>query len=123
MYCLDTSALIELLRGSERGTRIKELLTGPASVTAFSVHELRGGARSGTTTVVDEFLEEFEIISYDAACARASAALEKALAKAGRSIGIIDTLIAGTCVAKHATLVTVDNDFKNVPELSVVVIS
>ena len=123
MQCLDSSAAIELLRGSEKGRRIKELLSDSVFITAFSVHELLAGLRNSELKTVEDFIRGLEILSYDAVCAIRSSAIEKSLSKRGRKINIVDVFIASICINNNKTLITTDKDFAHIKELEAKIIS
>ena len=108
MHCLDTSALIELLRGSKKGGKVKELLEDSLSTTALSVHELLIGVGDNEAEIVEDFLKGFEILSYDVGGASKSAAIEMSLSRQGKKINVIDVLIAGICMNASRTLISTD---------------
>lgn len=123
MQCLDTSAAIEILRGSEKGREIKELLSGNIFITTFSAHELFVGASDGQLQIIEDFLKSFEVLAYSSECAAKSSGIEKSLSKQGKKINLVDVFIAGICMANNCTLITTDSDFKSVKGLDVKVIS
>ncbi len=114
--CLDSSAIIDILSGSERGRRIKEVLTENIAITSFSVHELLVGS-DGKKKVIEDFLEGFDVLSYDAGCAAKSSDIEKSLSRQGRKINIIDIFIASICIKNSKMLVTSDKGFAGIKEL------
>jgi len=122
MHCLDTSAAIEILRGSEKGREIKELLSDDAFITAFSVHELFVGTHSSQSKTLEEFLKNFEVLDYNSECASKSAAIERSLSRQGKKINVIDVLIAGICMNASRTLISTDNDFRKINGLDVKII-
>lgn len=68
----------------------------------------------------DELLDVIAVLPYDRAAAAAAAGVRSALETAGRPIGPLDTLIAGTAIAHRATLITHNTrKFKRVSKLVV----
>lgn len=123
MQCLDSSALIELLVGSEKGRKIKEMLSDIIFMTSFSVHELFVGTADKELTMMQDFLKGFEVLPYNVECAIKSPAIEKALSKQGKKINIIDVFIASICINSNKMLITTDKDFKHIKGLDVKIIA
>jgi tRNA(fMet)-specific endonuclease VapC len=127
MFALDTNALIHFFRGVGR---VKErlLATPPAELAIPSVvlYELEIGiAQSGQATrrrsQLDALLAIVPILPLDTAGAKQAAVLNSGLRRKGEVIGPMDTLIAGTAIAHHATLVTHNTaEFRRVPGLNLV---
>jgi len=105
----DTDVLIDYLRGEgplvERITFELQHDLGTTVVTAF---ELWAGAIGSTKRerAVDTLLGALTIQPLDAEDARCAASLRRDLERAGRSIGMADSLIAGICVRHRAILIT-----------------
>jgi tRNA(fMet)-specific endonuclease VapC len=75
------------------------------------VFELETGIAKSTRPAkrraqLDELLSLVSVLPLDTAAARHAATIRASLEKAGRPIGPLDTLIAGTAAAHGATLVT-----------------
>lgn len=122
MQCLDSSAAIEILKGSEKGRKIKEMLSGSICITAFSIHELYVGAQD-KLKLIEDFLQGFEVLGYDMESAIKSSQIEKSLSVQGKKINIVDAFIAGICITNNKTLITTDRDFSKISGLDVKVIS
>lgn len=125
MYVLDSSALIELIRNLPRASKILDFLRdAPVETTSIVLHELLSGIPTEKQRLLlDDLLMDATIIPHDADAAHASASIQRTLNAAGMNIGMRDILIAGTCKAKNATLVTLDKDFARIKDLNVQVIS
>lgn len=127
MYVLDTNTLIYFFRGQGKVAE-RLLATPPAEVAipAISVYELEVGIAKSTQPAkrrrqFDELLETITVLPFDRAAAAAAAGVRSALEKAGRPIGPLDTLIAGTALAHRAILVTHNTrEFKRVSKLELI---
>jgi tRNA(fMet)-specific endonuclease VapC len=112
MYALDTNTLECFFRGE--GQVASHLLATPPldiAVPSVVVFELEEGiARSyqpkKRRRQLDALLALVTVLPFDQAAARCAAELDAALSAAGTPIGPIDTLIAGSALSRHATLVT-----------------
>jgi tRNA(fMet)-specific endonuclease VapC len=126
MPCLDTMFLIDWLRGSERA-RIKydKLRDDKAQLSASIVtaYELEKGAQlskgaSKDVKLVHDLLSELRILHFDQKCVDLSSDIYSSLSKKGKLVGEFDILIAATCIAAGETLVTNDEDFDQIADLS-----
>jgi predicted nucleic acid-binding protein len=123
MIILDTSAIIEILKGTEAGRKINQLtLNNETAITAFSTHELLVGARASEIPQLYGFLASLEAWGFDSASALESSRIKKELSGKGKSIGDIDIFIAGICMSNNAKLITLDKDFEPIEGLNVVVL-
>jgi tRNA(fMet)-specific endonuclease VapC len=112
MFVLDTNTVVDYFRG--RGRVAENLLSvtpGEVALPAVVAYEVWVGVL-GSQNVrrrraqYEEFLSSIEVISFDAMTSRRAAELRYALERRGEPIGPLDTLIAGTALARGATLVT-----------------
>jgi tRNA(fMet)-specific endonuclease VapC len=112
MFVLDTNTVIDYFKG--RGKVAEKLLSvAPREVAlpAVVAYEVWVGVLGSQNakrrqTQYEQFLSTIEVIPFDAATGRRAAELRHALERRGESIGPLDTLIAGTALARGATLVT-----------------
>jgi tRNA(fMet)-specific endonuclease VapC len=127
MFLLDTNTVIDYFRGKGRVAE-RLLAATPEQVALPSVvaYEVWVGVL-GSQNVrrrqaqYEEFLSSVEVIPFDASASRRAAELRYALQRRGESIGPLDTLIAGTALARSATLVTRNiKEFSRIPELDLV---
>lgn len=126
MYALDTNTLVYFFRG-EGGVASRLLAAPPRDIAVPSVvvFELEVGiARSNQPKKCrgqfDAFLALVTVLPFDHAAARCAAELDAALSDAGTPIGRMETLIAGSAVARHATLVTHNvREFRRVKGLKI----
>ncbi len=108
MFIADTDVLIDFLRGTGQAERIAiEIGTRRLHTTAITAFELWAG--SDTThqqTAVESLLAALTILPLDVSCARRAGEIRRDLDRAGRTIGMADSLIAGIAVEKDAILIT-----------------
>ena len=112
MFVLDTNSVIYFFKGSGR---IAERLaaTSPSDVRlpAVVLYELEVGIAGSAAPArrraqLAEFLSAVEVLPFGAAEAVRAATVRARLERAGKPIGPLDVLIAGTALAHGATLVT-----------------
>jgi len=120
-FVADTDVLIDFLRGSGEGAeRIElELKTGALCTTSISAFELWVGARGAREVkLIEALLGATVILPLDEAAARRSAEVRRLLDGKGLTIGMADSLIAGTCLHFGGVLITRNTKhFSRVPGL------
>jgi tRNA(fMet)-specific endonuclease VapC len=127
MFALDTNTVIYFFKGTGR-VQERLLATPPSEIAipAVVVYELEAGIAQSTHSAkrraqLDELLGILRVLPLDEAAAKAAAQAEAVLRAAGKPIGPMDTLIAGTALARRATLVTRNTaEFRRVRGLSIV---
>ena len=124
MNCLDTSALIDYLEGTEPMARfLEENEQFPLFAPAIALHEVYVGAARlrGKAGVTDarEDLDWAEPLELSDDAAAEAALIDAELHAKGNPIGAMDTLIAGMVRENGGTLVTRDNHFEHVNGLNV----
>jgi len=120
MYCLDSSAIIEIFCNSEEGKTISSLIDNyPTRVTSFSIFELLREMKKHEEEAIEKFFKEAEVIEFDYQAAIKSFEIEKKLKSEGNLINITDIFIAGTCLSKGLILVTCDKDFSKIKGLTI----
>lgn len=116
---LDSSAVIEMLRGTKKGEAILAMVSGKEielpSVAAFEL--LRGPPSQRPRTKA--FIDAVHDLPFDRAVAEEAALLEERLRHQGVPLGALDLLIAASAATRGTTLVTADADFKRVKDLNV----
>lgn len=116
MLVLDTSAMIEVAKGSERGQKIMEFLGDKAFTAAsFSVYEALFPEKG--TEKISEMIDLMEILNFDKESAKLSIEIEKDLKKAGKMINLLDIFIAAICVKYGYEIITCDEDFKKISKI------
>jgi len=127
MTCLDTTFLIDLLRGKENINAIKDELDRTElllSVAAPSVTELWSGVclMKGTATEkrrINDLLGSLVIHPLDEASAREAGEIEAELIASGKPIQTEDTMIAGIARLRGEKLVTRDKDYARITGLRI----
>lgn len=105
----DTDILIDTLRGREpiASQVMGALEANHLATTAITAFELWSGATSPRASEeVAAMLAPLGLLPVDHGAARAAAEIVLTLKRAGQSIGMADSLIAGICVARGASLFT-----------------
>jgi tRNA(fMet)-specific endonuclease VapC len=111
LYMLDTDIVSFALRGiGDVSARISERKRSEICISAITLAELRFGAeRRGSKKIhraVEVFVSEVEVLPFDDAAASRFGTVAVTLARSGKPIGQIDTLIAAHALSVDATLVT-----------------
>ena len=116
MFVLDSCICIDLMRGKLPYAYKLMSESNPAlfKVPAVVAAELYFGAENSAHPtenylLVERFLQPYEILPFNDACARAYAPIRYKLKEKGKPIGPNDLLIAATAIANQATLVS-NND-------------
>lgn len=123
MVCLDTSVAISFLKGDKKVVqKIAELEDSGAEVRISSItaHELLFDSyfyKPTELALTKEFVNSVDVLEFDRECANISALLRSEAMRAGKSLGIFDSMIAGIVLAKRETLLTSDRGFAVVNKL------
>lgn len=125
---IDTSILIAYERGQlDVVAHVAKREDEEAFLSVISASELLHGAHRATDPAirarrlafVEAILARFPVIEIDLEVARAHAALWSTLAQRGEMIGVHDSWLAATCIARDLTLITANTrEFDRVPGLS-----
>ncbi len=130
MACLDTTFLVDWLRGSERARakydsllRVDGKEAEQPSASIVTAYELEKGAKLSKNATKDlklvrDLLSELRILDFDQKCVNLSSDIYSDLSKKGKLVGEFDILIAAICIAAHQSLVTNDEDFEKITNLA-----
>ena len=125
-YLLDTDTCIYLINERPRSViaRVRRHAVGDIGVSTVTVSELAWGvAKTGSArnrVALEAFLLPLEIAPYDLAAALQYGEVRADLARRGRPIGPLDTMIASHALSVGAALVTNnEREFGRVPGLRV----
>lgn len=120
---VDTSVLIS----REQGRPLREVPGLASRFSAITIGELRAGVLAAASTAslsqrLDTLrtAEDVECIPVDAMVAAAWAELRQRLLETGRRMPVNDSWIAATAIAHGLPVVTQDDDYDDVPGLSVI---
>jgi tRNA(fMet)-specific endonuclease VapC len=126
VYALDTNTVIDFFRSAGRvAERLLATPPGDVAIPAVVLYELEVGiARAANAERRREQLHELSaraaLLPFGAPEAEASARLRTELERRGEPIGPIDTLIAGTALARGGILITHNTrEFGRVPGLRI----
>ncbi len=124
IYALDSNVVIHAMKGMGNvAAKLARVSPDQITIPAVVAYELKFGAlRSGNPAGrrrdLERLLEAVRVLPFDEACAEHAADLRFQLEQAGKSIGPMDVLIAGTALANGARLVTHNlREFERVPGL------
>lgn len=110
-YLLDTDMASYLIRG-DRVVEAKTLAHAAEwAISALTVQELRQGAllargNRPLELMVEAFIEDARVLAFDEKAARFAADIRVELHSKGKSIGLIDEMLAGHAKSIGAVLVT-----------------
>lgn len=118
MYFLDTSAILEILYGTEKGDQICNVITEkPLAISSISIHELFVGLKEKELLPLTNLLREITVLDFDKQSALKSAELARELKKRGKMINAIDLFIAATGLVHGYRLITCDKHFLSIEQL------
>ena len=116
MFVLDSSAVIDVIHGNERGARVMEIVGDEKFyITSISVHEIMLAEKDSEKAA--DFADKSYVFDFGKESAKISANIEKELKKSGKMINKGDIFIAAICIETNSTLVTCDGDFRKVAGL------
>ena len=124
-YCmiLDTTIVVDLLRGEETAIRkLKELETQhiPMSTTSITLFEIEQGMTERQREKILSLWKSLNILSFDAAAAQEAGTIHRALKKNGQLIDPEDSMIAGIALVQHEAVITRNlKHFERIPSLKV----
>ncbi len=127
MYALDTNTLIYFFKGSGNvAERLIEQRPAQIGIPTVVVYELEVGLAKSSSPAkrrsqLETLLDRVRILPLGLDEARAAGQIRARLEQAGKKIGLLDSLIAGTAFHHRATLVTHNvREFGRVEGLKVV---
>ncbi len=123
MTIADTDVLIDYLSGKGEADAVEQLLLrGAIRTTVISRFELLSGAKNAKQLArLLQLLEVVPSLGLDDASADAAAEIRRSLERAGNSIGMADSLIAGIVTTNGGVLLTRNRrHFERVPGIRLV---
>ena len=120
MIVLDTSALIDLFRGSGQ---IGEFVGEDTATTMISCYEIFAGVNHRKAKREEQFFRRFfsemEIFDFDMRAAEKAGEIMAQLLTQGTPVNTLDVLIAGTAITNGAErLISRDRDFEKISQVS-----
>ena len=109
IYLLDTSVIIDALNQKRGRWQLLGSLVEAGDTLACSVvtlTEIYAGVRPNEMALTEQFLNGMEHYQLDSRLARDAGLLKNEWAKQGRTLGVVDLIIAATALAHHLVLMT-----------------
>jgi len=104
--CLDTSFVIELVKGSERATGFIKNTEAEYALSAITVFELLVGSRSEDKLLSK--MRPFVLLDFDAGASVIAGRIYKKLREQGTSLDMRDVFIASVCIKNDFELLTLN---------------
>ena len=124
-YMLDTDISSFVIRGTNATLKRKVVSkTGALCMSAITYHELFYGARMRESkrleSVIEALVEMVPVVEFSADAASRAGEIRSVLDKAGKTIGVMDALIAANALTEGCVLVTNNmSHFSRIPELTI----
>jgi predicted nucleic acid-binding protein len=109
IYLLDTSVIIDALNQKRDRWQLLAALVEAGDTLACSVvtlTEIYAGIRPKEITHTERFLDGFEHYTLDSHLARSAGLLKSEWAKKGRTLGVVNLIIAATAITHQLVLMT-----------------
>jgi predicted nucleic acid-binding protein len=109
IYLLDTSVIIDALNQKRGRWQLLGSLVEAGDTLACSVvtlTEIYAGVRPKEMALTQQFLDAMEHYQLDSRLARDAGLLKNEWAKQGRTLGVVDLIIAATALAHNLVLMT-----------------
>lgn len=103
---LDTSVLIDLMRGKIADVSVLDAAREPVMISTMTVHEVLFGLKDGERAFTDAVLSSFAIIPVGIAEAELSAFWRRKYRSRGLTLDLADTAIAATAAIRNVPLAT-----------------
>ena len=123
---LDTSAWIEYLEGTEKGTKIKDLLEQPNNIflttgliiAEIAAKHLKEHKECEQQLIAIQALSS--IVPFDAQLGKEAAKIYLHHRKSKNKFGLVDAHVVAAARLNNAKVLACDNDFRGIPEAIVV---
>jgi predicted nucleic acid-binding protein len=116
---LDTSVLIDLMRGEIADESVLDAAREPVMISTMTVHEVLFGLKDGERAFTDAVLSSFAIVPVGIAEAELSAFWRKKYRSLGLTLELVDAAIAATAAIRNVPLATGNVKDFPMPELQI----
>ncbi|MHB8947014.1 MAG: PIN domain-containing protein [Bacillota bacterium] len=122
-FLLDTTALVDSLRGQEETLALLDRLRekAPLAICPITAAEIYAGARDEELKKVDSFLSVLAFFPITAASSRMAGCWRQSYVRRGVTLNLSDALIAAVAVENGLTLVTKNRRHYPMAELQVII--
>ena len=118
---LDTTVLLDVLRARQnRRSLLAELVAGGhvLATAAINIGEVYAGMRPGEELRTEAFLSSLECYPINGAIARRAGSLKSSWARKGRTLSLVDMMIAATALEHSLGLMTDNRKDFPLPDLT-----
>lgn len=124
MVVLETTFLIDVLRGDPGVKEIVQALQDPLFIASPSIMEIWSGALQSTLPgkekeKVEKLLNTFNTLPLDSKAAQEAGEIQAHLLKEGNPIDVEDIMIAGIVRSRGEKIITRDAHFARIPGLKI----
>ncbi|MBI2499609.1 type II toxin-antitoxin system VapC family toxin [Candidatus Woesearchaeota archaeon] len=121
MFLLDSSVILEIINDTKKSKDIIPKLKGELLTTPFSIYEIFLGLKRDELFILEKLLNALKVINFDTNSSLIAVQIMKKLTDKGEKINLVDIFMASIAVSNDLTLVSLDNDFKNINNLKTVI--
>ena len=121
MILLDSSAIVEILRGTDKGQAILSKIEDDVFLSPFSIYEVVLGLKQNESLLLERLLTTTRLINFDMRSSLVAVQIMKKLTDKGQKINIIDIFIASIALSNNLTLVSLDKDFAKIDNLKTLI--
>jgi tRNA(fMet)-specific endonuclease VapC len=129
MVCLDTTYIIDVIKGKVSIEKLDKLETGTISIAAPTIVEVIRGLHIKSTQFnikhdeeekIENILNSLNVLQLNKNSAKTAGKLHAKLINKGEDIGIIDIMISAICIENDETLITRNvKHFEKIPDLKI----
>lgn len=121
MFLLDSSAILEIINDTKKAKEILPKLKGELFTTPFSIYEIFLGLKQNEIFILERLLNAMKIVNFDTNSSLTAVKIMKNLSEKGEKINLVDIFIASIALSNNLTIITLDNDFRKIPNLNALI--